>query len=311
MIAWLRSLDLLDALEEAPLLEVAAGLGRMLDMGRINEDPEEAALLAAGRAAMNLLAARLPAYDFFAGAQERGIQVGIIYAPEEVIADPHFVARGFPTEVKHPELDRSFTYPGAPYRFTGVAVGNQPPPPADRRTHRRAAGGIRPRPRRPRLTARRRTQATIPRSRSSAIRAPSTPSEASTDVRVVAEPRRGHPHLARRAEQLRRDADLLDGAYAGILERLDEAALPHVRVRRHLVELEHWRETGVGLAERGEPLVARARPEGRREGGLHLLLAIVVVLVRDEVSWPSPRQSASKKYASIAPTLIHLPSAHW
>ena len=129
VIEWLRSLDLLDALEEAPLLEVAAGLGRMLDMGRINEDPEEAALLAAGRAAMNLLAARLPAYDFFAGAQERGIQVGIIYAPEEVIADPHFVARGFPTEVEHPELDRSFTYPGAPYGFTESpwAISRRPP----------------------------------------------------------------------------------------------------------------------------------------------------------------------------------------
>ena len=129
VIEWLRSLDLLDALEEAPLLEVAAGLGRMLDMGRINEDPEEAALLAAGRAAMNLLAARLPAYDFFAGAQERGIQVGIIYAPEEVIADPHFVARGFPTEIEHPELDRSFTYPGAPYRFTKSpwAISRRPP----------------------------------------------------------------------------------------------------------------------------------------------------------------------------------------
>ena len=129
VIAWMRELDLLDEFEEAPLLEVAAGYGRMLDFGRIAEGGEEAALLAAGREAMNLLAARLPAYDFFEGAQERGFQVGIIYAPEEVIADPHFVARGFPTEVEHPELGRSFTYPGAPWRFGASpwAISRRPP----------------------------------------------------------------------------------------------------------------------------------------------------------------------------------------
>ena len=129
VIAWLRSLDLLDALEEAPLLEVAAGLGRHLDPGRAAEDETEAALLAAGRAAMNLLAVRLPAYEFFEGAQQRGFQVGIIYAPEQVIEDRHFVARGFPTEVEHPEIERSFTYPGAPIRFLGSpwAISRRPP----------------------------------------------------------------------------------------------------------------------------------------------------------------------------------------
>ena len=129
VIEWLREVDLLDKFEEAPLLEVAAGREGMLNIGRIGEDGEEAALLAAGREAMNLLAARLPAYEFFVGAQERGFQVGIIYAPEEVISDPHFVARGFPTEVEHPELDRSFTYPGAPWRFGASpwAISRRPP----------------------------------------------------------------------------------------------------------------------------------------------------------------------------------------
>ena len=129
VIEWLRDLDLFDALEEGPLLEVAAGMDRMLDPGRIAEDATEAALLGAGRAAMNLLGERLPAYEFFTGAQERGFQVGMIYAPEDVIEDRHFVARGFPTEVEHPELGRSFSYPGAPYRFLGSpwAISRRPP----------------------------------------------------------------------------------------------------------------------------------------------------------------------------------------
>jgi crotonobetainyl-CoA:carnitine CoA-transferase CaiB-like acyl-CoA transferase len=44
----------------------------------------------------------------------------VVYAPEEVLDDPHFRARGFPVEVEHPELGRTVTYPGAPYRFLGT-----------------------------------------------------------------------------------------------------------------------------------------------------------------------------------------------
>jgi crotonobetainyl-CoA:carnitine CoA-transferase CaiB-like acyl-CoA transferase len=88
-----------------------------LDLSKLAEDPELTAIFGAGREAQNLIASRLSAYDFFIGSQQRGLPVGIIYAPEEVIEDPHFVERGFPVEVEHPELGRSFVYPGAPYRF--------------------------------------------------------------------------------------------------------------------------------------------------------------------------------------------------
>jgi len=32
-----------------------------------------------------------------------------------VIEDEHFVARGFPVQVHHDDLDRTITYPGAPF----------------------------------------------------------------------------------------------------------------------------------------------------------------------------------------------------
>jgi crotonobetainyl-CoA:carnitine CoA-transferase CaiB-like acyl-CoA transferase len=32
--------------------------------------------------------------------------------------DPHFLARGFAVSIDHPEIGRTITYPGAPYRFT-------------------------------------------------------------------------------------------------------------------------------------------------------------------------------------------------
>ena len=49
-----------------------------------------------------------------------GLATGVIYTPGEAMQDPHFVDRGFPVEIEHPELGRSFTYPGAPYRFNGT-----------------------------------------------------------------------------------------------------------------------------------------------------------------------------------------------
>jgi crotonobetainyl-CoA:carnitine CoA-transferase CaiB-like acyl-CoA transferase len=113
---WLTSAGFLDDFAEAPILLVGAAREH-IDLSRLNEDEEIQAIFGAGRAAMSFIASRLNAYDFFTGAQDRGFQVGIIYSPEEVIQDPHFLARDWPTELEHPELGRTFTYPGAPYRF--------------------------------------------------------------------------------------------------------------------------------------------------------------------------------------------------
>ena len=66
---------------------------------------------------MQDLALRTDAHDLFTKAQQLGFQWGIINAPEDVLADPHFQARGFPTEVEHPELESSFIYAGAPYKL--------------------------------------------------------------------------------------------------------------------------------------------------------------------------------------------------
>ncbi len=67
---------------------------------------------------MWFLAEHMDAYDFFAETQSIGLATGVIYTPGEVMADPHFVERGFPVEIEHAELDRTFVYPGAPYRLT-------------------------------------------------------------------------------------------------------------------------------------------------------------------------------------------------
>ena len=63
------------------------------------------------------LARKSDADALFKRAQSLGFQWGIVNAPEDVLADPHFQARGFPVEVEHPELGETFTYPGAPYQL--------------------------------------------------------------------------------------------------------------------------------------------------------------------------------------------------
>ena len=118
LYAWIEELGLLEEFPEAFLLKLGQERER-IDLSMIREDEELRTIFGAGRLGQNLVASKISAYDFFVGSQERGLPVGIIYSPEEVMEDRHFVARGFPVEVEHDNLGRSFTYPGAPYVFHG------------------------------------------------------------------------------------------------------------------------------------------------------------------------------------------------
>jgi crotonobetainyl-CoA:carnitine CoA-transferase CaiB-like acyl-CoA transferase len=114
MHQWIIEAGLEEEFPEAIFLEMG-GKRESIDLYKIAEDEELQAIFGAGREAANLLASKLSAYDFFIQSQERGFPVGIIYAPEEVMEDPHFQARGFCVPVEHEDLGRQVTYPGAPY----------------------------------------------------------------------------------------------------------------------------------------------------------------------------------------------------
>lgn len=118
LLDWLDDLGLRESFDEAFFLEMGAAGGDVdlfQAMSRVGEDAEAAAIVGAAREAMGFIASRMPAYDFFIGGQRHGLTCGIIYAPEEVLGDPHFRARGFPVDVEHAELGRSVPYPGAPF----------------------------------------------------------------------------------------------------------------------------------------------------------------------------------------------------
>jgi crotonobetainyl-CoA:carnitine CoA-transferase CaiB-like acyl-CoA transferase len=63
--------------------------------------------------------ASLPADEVYHRAQERGFTWASVRAPEDVLEDEHLGDRGFWKEVEHPELRRSFLYPGEAAIYNG------------------------------------------------------------------------------------------------------------------------------------------------------------------------------------------------
>ena len=112
---WIVELGLADQFEDLFFLEMGVERGGVL-VPAIASDPEAAAIYQAGADALRFVAERLPGKAFFLEAQRRGIPAAVLYAPEEVMSDEHLVARGFPVEVHHDDLGRSFVYPGAAFQ---------------------------------------------------------------------------------------------------------------------------------------------------------------------------------------------------
>jgi crotonobetainyl-CoA:carnitine CoA-transferase CaiB-like acyl-CoA transferase len=118
-IDWLGELGLEDELPESFFLQMGVDRGGV-SLKELSADAEATEIYRTGREALYLIASKLTTTQFFVDAQNRGIACGAVYAPDEALADEHFRFRGYPVEVHHPELDRSYTYPGLP--FTGEQI---------------------------------------------------------------------------------------------------------------------------------------------------------------------------------------------
>jgi crotonobetainyl-CoA:carnitine CoA-transferase CaiB-like acyl-CoA transferase len=113
LIDWLAQLGLREEFELTAFLEMGAQ-GAAIAMGDIGVDVVITEIYRAGRAALVFLAENMTADAFFTGAQARGLVCGIIYSPDEVLSDPHFVERGFPTPVTG-SSGRTEVHAGAPF----------------------------------------------------------------------------------------------------------------------------------------------------------------------------------------------------
>jgi crotonobetainyl-CoA:carnitine CoA-transferase CaiB-like acyl-CoA transferase len=118
LLAWLADLELREQFAESFLLELGVERGGV-DVAVLSEDAEAQAIYGAGREALILIAGQLRGYDYFVEGQRRGLATSVIHAPEDVLDDPHFIARGFPTPVYEESLGRAVVHPGAPIAFGG------------------------------------------------------------------------------------------------------------------------------------------------------------------------------------------------
>ena len=130
LLAWMQDLELVDAYPEAVFLQMGADWQGPFDLSQIGTNDEITAIFAAGRGALTLIASRITAYEFFIGCQDAGLAVGIIYTPEEVYEDPHFVARGFQQTLHHEQEDLTVRYPGAPYQLPASPWSLERPAPS-------------------------------------------------------------------------------------------------------------------------------------------------------------------------------------
>ncbi|HXG20028.1 MAG TPA: CoA transferase [Methylomirabilota bacterium] len=67
--------------------------------------------------------------ELMEGAQLRRIPYAMVRAPEALVDDPQLNARGFFSAVAHPELGKTFRYPGGPFFFTKTPwrISRRPP----------------------------------------------------------------------------------------------------------------------------------------------------------------------------------------
>ncbi len=114
LVDWISELGLAGQIDDFFLLELGVERGGVV-VADVETDALVAAIYQAGSDALRYLVEHMPARTFFMDAQRRDLPAGILLAPEDVMEDEHFIARGFPVQVHHEDLERSFTYPGAPF----------------------------------------------------------------------------------------------------------------------------------------------------------------------------------------------------
>src|SRR5207244_307806 len=98
LLRWIDDLDLREQFPLTALLETALEQGG-IDLSRLHDDAFTQECYRAARDAISLIASRLTLREFFVEGQSRGLAVGMILAPAEVMVDPQMIDRGYPTEI--------------------------------------------------------------------------------------------------------------------------------------------------------------------------------------------------------------------
>jgi crotonobetainyl-CoA:carnitine CoA-transferase CaiB-like acyl-CoA transferase len=114
LVDWVDELGYREEFDDIVLLDLGVERGGV-SIAELSTDDLALEIFGAGRTALMYIAERITADEFFVGGQTRGLACGVVASPEEAFESEHFVARGFPVEVEHEDLGRSYRYPGAPF----------------------------------------------------------------------------------------------------------------------------------------------------------------------------------------------------
>ncbi|HEY7270580.1 MAG TPA: CoA transferase, partial [Dehalococcoidia bacterium] len=95
------------------------GMAEGLPLDELNDQQKRFQMGSVLMDILQVLISRLTSVELFHLGQSMGMTWGAVQQPEAWLDDPHAAERGFFVEVDHPELGRTVTYPGAPYKFMG------------------------------------------------------------------------------------------------------------------------------------------------------------------------------------------------
>ena len=107
LIAWMKETNMTGDLEDESYREIIRN--------RVRTGPHVAKIVSQ----ISKFIASLPTEEVYHRAQQIRLAWAIIRSPEENLEDPHFREdRNFFVDIYHPNIGKTFIYPGAPYSFT-------------------------------------------------------------------------------------------------------------------------------------------------------------------------------------------------
>lgn len=114
LLEWVDEVGARDDFADVVVLELAIERGG-ISFSDIGYDPLVTEMFRAAREALVRVASKVTARDFFLGAQRRGLVCAQLNHPDDVMQDPHMVARGFPVPIEQVEGEAPVLHAGAPF----------------------------------------------------------------------------------------------------------------------------------------------------------------------------------------------------
>jgi crotonobetainyl-CoA:carnitine CoA-transferase CaiB-like acyl-CoA transferase len=132
MLNWMTEEGAAEDLNDEPFLSFIGGLNLRFLTGLVTkpaELPENIRIMNHIIEVLKKFVGAKSKWDMYEGGQHRRLLWGIVSSPEDIAKSPQLLYRKWLTDVDHPEINDTLTYPGTPYRMseTPWAIRQRPP----------------------------------------------------------------------------------------------------------------------------------------------------------------------------------------